>query len=224
MASFEQHVNVAVVFSGITLVPIYASSLIDMTQALILLTFGILGGVLPDLDSDSSKPVQIAFRILSIFVPLIILLSVGVELSLRVILSVWAVATILLNFVVFKIFLSITKHRGIFHTIPMGILFSQLLFIILNYSFSFSVFFSTVSALFLFIGFITHLVLDELFSINALGFRLKKSFGTALKLYDKNNIFGTILLYVSIFTIYYYFPFKNSIFVKLYISIEHLTC
>ena len=224
MASFEQHVNVAVIVSGVTLVPLYASSFVDMNHALILLAFGMLGGVLPDLDSDSSKPVQIAFRILSIFIPLMVLLSIGVKLSLSVILSVWAISTIVLNFIVFKFFLLITKHRGIFHTIPMGILFSQLLFIVLNHTFSFTVFFSTVSAVFLFMGFMTHLILDELFSINALGFRIKKSFGTALKLYDKNNIFGTMVLYLSIFILYYYFPFKNSIFIKLYTSVEHLTC
>lgn len=222
MAAFEQHVNVAVIVSGVALVPIYSSSLIDMNQALMLLVFGILGGVLPDLDSDTSKPIQITFRILAIFIPLAILLMIGVK-SLRMIFLIWASAGIILNFVVFKLFLLITNHRGIFHTIPMGILFSQLLFITLNHIFLFSIFFSTVSAVFLLAGFLIHLILDELFSINALGFRLKKSFGTALKLYDKNNIFGTILLYISIFIIYYYFPFKNSIFLKLYTSLEHLT-
>jgi len=222
VAAFEQHVNVAVIVSGVALVPIYSSSLIDMNQALMLLVFGILGGVLPDLDSDTSKPIQITFRILAIFIPLAILLMIGVK-SLRMIFLIWASAGIILNFVVFKLFLLITNHRGIFHTIPMGILFSQLLFITLNHIFLFSIFFSTVSAVFLLAGFLIHLILDELFSINALGFRLKKSFGTALKLYDKNNIFGTILLYISIFIIYYYFPFKNSIFLKLYTSLEHLT-
>lgn len=69
MASFEQHVNVAVIATGVTIVPFYSSGVVDTSQSLVLLAFGVFGGVLPDLDSDSSKPVQIAFRILSIFLP-----------------------------------------------------------------------------------------------------------------------------------------------------------
>ena len=53
MASFAQHVNTAVVISGITIAPLYSSSLIDINQSLALLFFGMIGGILPDIDLET---------------------------------------------------------------------------------------------------------------------------------------------------------------------------
>jgi hypothetical protein len=39
----------------------------------------------------------------------------------------------------------------------------------------------------LFIGFLTHLVLDEIYSVDVMDVHIKKSFGTALKLVDTRN-------------------------------------
>ena len=41
-----------------------------------------------------------------------------------------------------------------------------------------------LTGLFVLIGFITHLVLDEIYSVDIEGVSIKKSFGTALKLFD----------------------------------------
>ena len=50
MALFEQHVNIAVIATGITIAPLYSAGLIDTNQSIILLGLGLLGGILPDLD------------------------------------------------------------------------------------------------------------------------------------------------------------------------------
>lgn len=222
MAAFEQHVNIAVIASGVILVPLYSSLLIDMHQTLGLLTLGILGGILPDLDSENSRPIQISFRMLSIFLPFMVLLTLQGELSILKILISWGVLAFILNFVVFKTFVSITSHRGIFHSIPMGLAMAYLLFVFFHQVIHLSYFFSTLSAFFLFFGFLVHLVLDEIFSINALGLHIKKSFGTALKLYDKNNIFGSLTLYVAIAFMYYFYPFDTHIFSEIFNSVKHL--
>ena len=44
---------------------------------------------------------------------------------------------------------------------------------------------------FLFIGFLTHLILDEMYSVDVLGNHIKKSFGTAFKPFDKRNLVGS---------------------------------
>ena len=47
---------------------------------------------------------------------------------------------------------------------------------------------------FLFIGYLTHLILDEIYSVDVLGNRIKRSFGTAFKLFDRRNMTGSALM------------------------------
>ena len=48
----------------------------------------------------------------------------------------WVVACIGLE-VLFRVFFAFTVHRGIFHTIGMGILFSQIVILIFDYYFDY---------------------------------------------------------------------------------------
>jgi hypothetical protein len=50
---------------------------------------------------------------------------------------------------------------------------------------------------FLLIGFLTHLILDEMYSVDVLGNRIKKSFGTALKPIDMRNPAGSVAMVVA---------------------------
>jgi len=176
----------------------------------------MIGGVLPDLDSDSSKPVQIFFKILSIFLPLLVLLVVPEKLPILHMLGIWLVATFILKLLFTIFFLKMTTHRGIFHTIPMGLLFSQLLILLFHYIFMFDLLFSTIAGVFLFFGFVIHLILDELVSLNILGLKVKHSFGTALKMYDLNNIYGTLVLYIAVITLYFLMPLSNDIYTDIF--------
>ncbi len=206
MASFEYHVNIAVVTTGILITPIYSAQLLDVNQSLIILSIGLIGGLLPDLDSDNSKPIQIIFKMMSIFLPLLVLISIGENLPILYMIGLWILSTILLQILFFQLFLKLTVHRGIFHSIPMGVVFAQSTVLIFYYTLQQDLVFSTIAGIFLFVGFIVHLLLDELVSVNALGFRMKKSLGTAFKFYDKHNRFGTIALYFIILFLYFVMP------------------
>lgn len=206
MASFEQHVNGAVIGGGLLTVLLHSSTQITMEQSSIFLGLSILGGVLPDLDSDNSKPVDITFRILSIFLPLLFLLNLTSDFTIITFLIAWGLSTGLLYLAFKFLFLNLTVHRGIFHSIPMGVFFAQITILSLYYFVEVELYFATLCGLFLFIGFLIHLLLDELVSLNALGMSIKKSFGTALKLYDRNNKIGTIVLYGLILVQTYFIP------------------
>lgn len=212
MASFEQHVNVAVISSGVIVAPMHSAGLLDINQSLIALGLGLIGGILPDLDSDNSKPVQIAFKMLSIFIPLIIVLLIASNIAVLYMLILWLMSTLLLHLVLFKMFLSMTTHRGLIHTLPMGILFGELTALFAYGILDADAKFSLISGFFIFFGFMVHLSLDELFSVNALGLRMKKSFGTALKLYDKNNKTGSLILYASIVVLFIALPSKSGLY------------
>ncbi len=220
MASFEQHINGAVIATGIIIVPLHTASIIDITQSLIVLSLGIIGGVLPDLDSDNSKPIQIFFKIISIFLPLIIILSIPNNLSLLYLIAYWLISIFILRLTLFQLFISFTTHRGIFHSIPMGVVFAQITMLIFYKVFYFNITFSTIAGIFLLFGFLIHLLLDEFVSINVLGVRMKKSFGTAFKLYDRENLFGTLLLYTFIILFFYFIPIETNIFTDIYEAIR----
>lgn len=71
-------------------------------------------------------------------------------------------------------------------------------------------------------GFLIHLLLDEIYSIDLAGTRLKKSFGTAIKLYDKNNYFTSTLVYIILLVEILFLPplnhFINTILTLVDIS------
>ena len=221
MATFEQHVNVAVIATGVLIVPLHSSGILDVSQSIAVLGLGLIGGLLPDLDSDNSKPIQIVFKILSIFLPLLILLAIPVELSILKMIIAWVVASLVLHLTVFKLFLSLTVHRGIFHTIPMGILFGQLTTAMFYYVIGSDLTFSTIAGIFITFGFFIHLLLDEFISLNALGLRMKKSFGTAFKLYYKHNILGTAILYLLVVASYFVLQIDNDIFNNIYTILKN---
>lgn len=222
MASFEQHVNVTVIATGIVIAPLHTAGLLDINQSLVALGLGLVGGMLPDLDSNNSKPIQIVFKILSIFLPLLVLLAVFDDLSIAKMLIIWLGASLFLHLGVFKVFLSLTTHRGIFHSIPMGLLFAQLTTLIFHYILDITMTTSLISGFFIFFGFMTHLLLDEIFSVNALGLRMKKSFGTALKVYDKNNHMGSIVLYALVIILFFIIPIESELFINIFDTLKNV--
>ena len=215
MATFEQHINGAVIATGVAIVPLHNGGLLSVSESMIALALGIVGGILPDLDSENSKPIQIVFKILAIFLPLLVLLGLSLNLTILELLFVWIFSGFILHLTLFRFILSLTHHRGVFHTIPMGIFFAQITFYVLNNNFLYSLEFSTLAGLFLFYGFLIHLILDEIVSLNVFGIKLKHSFGSALKLYDRTNLLGTVLLYIMIILFFVIVPIENDIFVKI---------
>jgi hypothetical protein len=216
MASFEQHINGAVIASGVIIAPLHSAGLISIDGSFVMLFLGMVGGVLPDLDSDSSKPLQIAFKIISIFAPLLVLLHLGKEFPLLILIAIWILSSLLLHLILFRSFIALTRHRGIFHSIPMGILFAQLTIALFHFNLHYGVEFSTIAGFFLFYGFIIHLLLDEFVSLNALGLKVKHTLGSAFKLFDFKNWRGSLILYLLIAFFAYMVPVSLDIFEKMF--------
>jgi 4-amino-4-deoxy-L-arabinose transferase-like glycosyltransferase len=67
-------------------------------------------------------------------------------------------------------------------------------------------FVSWLIAFFVFLGFVLHLVLDELYSVDFMGYRLKRSFGTALKLFDFKERLSSAVIIVGIVVTWFFTP------------------
>jgi len=215
MASFEQHLNGAVIASGVIIVPLHSAGLLSVEGSFIMLFLGMIGGVLPDLDSDSSKPLQVVFKVISIFAPLLVLLTFKQSFPLVVMIAIWVLASLLLHLILFRSFIALTTHRGIIHSIPMGVLFAQLTTAFFLYNLHYELAFATLAGFFILYGYLVHLLLDEIVSLNALGLRVKHSIGSAFKLFDFKNWRGSIVLYLLIAFFAYKIPFYREIFVEI---------
>jgi hypothetical protein len=143
-----------------------------------------LGGILPDLDSDSGVPVREVFGLAAAAVPVLLFRRLhDWGLKIEQTLAVLGVVYLLIRYGGPKVFGRFTVHRGMFHSIPAMFIAGLVVFLLVHSD-------DLAVRLYLaggtMIGFLSHLVLDELSSINFMGFtvKLNKYAGSALKLFS----------------------------------------
>jgi membrane-bound metal-dependent hydrolase YbcI (DUF457 family) len=104
-------------------------------------------------------------------------------------------------------FKKLTKHRGMFHSIPAVCIAALIAFITLR-GMLHDEHSSVLIAIAVGVGYLSHLVLDEMYSsvsINGNPFRPRRSLGSALKLLSSSNVANAfaytllvILLYIAL--------------------------
>jgi hypothetical protein len=206
LANFKTHFNTGALASGILSTTFLSLDMISPVQSGIFLFLGTVGSILPDIDSNHSVPLRVGFQILAIVLSFLVLFKVGVEYSVVEMLILWGVTFIFIKQIVLRLFNRYTRHRGIFHSIPAGLLFGLMAVVVLYHVFEYHHFHAWLGGFFIFFGYIVHLVLDEIYSVDFSGKKIKKSFGTALKLYDKKSINSTLYIYASIAFVSLFLP------------------
>ena len=146
-----------------------------------------VGGMLPDIDSDSGIPFRESMGFAAAIVP-IMLLHRFRELGLNHEQIVLATSGMYLfvRFGLAKLLAKYTVHRGMFHSLPAAFIFAGVVFLL---SASGDLQIRYFKACGVFLGVMSHLILDEIYAVEWTGgrWRFKKSFGTALKLWGKNG-------------------------------------
>ncbi|MCA9041857.1 MAG: metal-dependent hydrolase [Planctomycetaceae bacterium] len=186
------------------------------TAAVILFGFtpeqGILSGILcwmsgmlPDVDSETGKPVQKIFGILAAVVPMMMMerfREVGTTQEQIILLAICTYTAIRYGFS--YILGKLSVHRGMKHSIPALFIAAQTVMLVYR---SDELAVKGLMGIAVAIGFLSHLLLDELYSVEFTGTRLKlnKAAGSALKFVGKNfypNIFTyTVLMFVTYLTL-----------------------
>jgi hypothetical protein len=140
--------------------------------------------MLPDLDSDNSVPVRESLAFAAAVVPMLLVdrfRHLGMTTDAIVLTA--AVMYVLIRFCFGAFLKSYTRHRGMFHSLPAAFIFAELTFLACDCPETWVRWFKAGAV---FIGFMSHLILDEIWAVQFSGGpRLKSSFGTALKLWDK---------------------------------------
>jgi len=206
MANFNTHLNVAFMASGTLSLTVYKAGLIDDSGFLMCVVLGTVGGLLPDLDSDNSTPIKLGFNIISFIFAFGLVMHWRSELSLLALMALWLAGYGFMRYVVFYIFTNMTVHRGVIHSVPymaiLGLGLTCLSYYVLQLPLTASWFYG----LFLFGGAMVHLLLDELYSVNLMGARMKRSSGTAMKFYQDKDRWWYLLLYVILALLVYFSP------------------
>jgi len=194
MAGFRTHLTGGLVVGGGSAAYAITAGFATPWQMLCVFSLGVLGGISPDLDSDTGRPIKLLFSLVSTLVAVIVTgILIYHESSLPVIFGsvVCSYVACLIFFFVCK---SLTVHRGIMHSVPFAVLLG--VFAALATS-SWGQTPSLFAGLTTFGGVIVHLILDELNSLGVhYGFipYLKSSFGTAMKFTGK-SLFLTVVVY-----------------------------
>lgn len=200
LANFKTHIWWGGILGIGVLVAGLLSSIISGAETMIWIFAAVLvGSFLPDLDVDEGVPFQILFGLLAAGLAGAVFLNFYQEgtRDLKVLILLPVLAFVIVRFVVGRIFERFTHHRGMFHSIPAAALAGILTCWALNF-FEINPRLCTFAGLAVGIGYLGHLVLDEIYStvnFHGLKFSPKKSLGSALKFWSSSRI-ATVFVYI----------------------------
>ena len=144
-----------------------------------------IAGIMPDLDSDHAVPARETLSFLAAVAPMLLFYRFHYEgLATENILLFGAPLYLLIRFG-FGQMLKVSVHRGMFHSLPAAVIAGLIAYCLCDTGVSTGRTFKAVGAV---IGYMIHLILDEIWAIEFSGvhIRLKKSFGTAMKFFGNS--------------------------------------
>ncbi len=143
-----------------------------------------VSGMLPDIDSPSSTPKRESMAFAAAVVPMLMLHRFQHwGMSHELIVLAGAAVYLLVRFGLSAFLKRYTIHRGMFHSLPAAVVFGELAYLLASGDDEKLRIYKAAAVS---IGYLSHLVLDEIYSVEwSHGLRLKSSFGTALKLFGE---------------------------------------
>lgn len=187
MAGFRMHVSTSTVL-GCGYAGVLALGYgVPVNTAILSGAMCGFAGMLPDLDSDFGVPLRETMAFTAATIPMM-LVSRFQTMGLGI--DAMALATVgmylFVRFGLTKMIRKFTVHRGMFHSIPTMLIFGGLAFLLCGGS---PLDLRCYKAGGVMGGFLSHLILDEIYAVEFHGgrWRLKKSFGTAMKLWGDNR-------------------------------------
>ncbi|MEX0937209.1 MAG: metal-dependent hydrolase [Pirellulales bacterium] len=186
MANFQTHVTTSTVLGvGYAGAGIVLNAPIDSA----LIAGGLCGisGMLPDVDSSSGRPIREIMNFAAAVVPMLMIERMRhLGLTPESMVLAGGIMYLLVRFVFADWLRRYTVHRGMFHSIPAALIFAELGFLVCGCD-NLQLRYYKAGAVFL--GVMSHLLLDEIYSLQMYRgrLRLKKSFGTALKFWGDST-------------------------------------
>lgn len=140
-----------------------------------------VAGMMPDLDSGPGIPLRESVAFAAAVVPMMMIHRLQqTGMPLEAIIVVGAAIYLAIRFGMSWVLKHYAIHRGMFHSLPAAAIAGQVTFLAFAAEEPLRRYFVSSAVV---LGFLTHLVLDEIWSVKLgmFGPKFKKSFGTALK-------------------------------------------
>jgi hypothetical protein len=205
MANFREHVTV----SGLLGLGYGAGATLALgftpVQGLLAGCLTGVGGMLPDLDSPRARPVQELFGVVAAVAPLLLVNRVMQALRLssdpETVMALIVCMYPLIKYGGALLIDLLSVHRGMFHSIPAMLIAGEAVYLAHP---NHHVPARLLMAGGVCVGFLSHLLLDELYSVHLKDKRLqlKRSSGTALKL-SGDKFAPNVLAYTLLATLTY---------------------
>jgi hypothetical protein len=194
MADFATHLGWGAVGAGLAASATYAADIVPAGDLITLTTAGLIGSVLPDIDLEKAVPSRLLFTGLGFLLAFVVLFNFKASYSVTELWIIWLAVFALIRFGAYHLFHRTAIHRGIFHSLLAALFFMVVTAVLLAYTVGREPIVAWMAGLFVFFGFVIHLALDEIYSVDFAGARIKRSFGSALKLYDSRSLSGSALM------------------------------
>jgi len=197
MANFPTHIAVGTVVSGALATATLAANVVAPENLVAVTLAGVLGSVLPDIDLKESRPSHAMFAGLAVFFSFAVLFSLQQTYSVVEMLILWLGTLVLVRYLGRSLFFHFSYHRGIWHSLLAAAFCGCLTAVVYSRLLGRNEGVAWLAAGFMVIGYLTHLVLDEIYSVDVMDTRIKASFGTALKFIDAKHLGQTSAMAVA---------------------------
>jgi membrane-bound metal-dependent hydrolase YbcI (DUF457 family) len=195
VAGFRTHITVSglcgVIYGGAAVQPMG----FHPDAAILAAGLTTAGGMLPDLDSDSGVPVRELFGLAAIICPLLLISRLEhMDLSRESVLAALLFGYAFIRYIVANLFKRFTVHRGMYHSIP-AMMIAGLCVYLAYHSPERNIRLMLAGGVM--IGFLSHLILDEIYSVDLRGvkIKLKASAGSAVK-FASTSLYATATCYL----------------------------
>lgn len=191
MAGFKTHIGTSTVLGIAYGSAAYVWYGVPVPTCLLAGGLCSVSGMLPDLDSGPGVPLRESVAFAAAVVPMLLIHRLQeMNMSPEMMVVIGAGVYLAIRFGLGRLLKSYTVHRGMFHSLPAAAIAGELGFLLAsNHDVRLRMFKASAVVL----GFMSHLILDEIWSIE---FKygvptFKKSFGTAIKLFG-DSLWGNI--------------------------------
>lgn len=194
MAGFQTHITVSTLLGAGYAAAGYANE-IPLSSCLVAGGLCSLAGMLPDLDSDSGVPVREVTALTAAVVPALMIPrfeQFGMDREQFVLAT--AIVYLGIRFGLGGLFKGYTVHRGMWHSLPAAAIAGLVAFLLVAGD---ELPIRLLKSVAVVLGFLSHLVLDELSSVQIRRgrLRIRHSLGTALKLWTTHSLWANVSTY-----------------------------
>lgn len=184
MANFTTHIGAGTVQAGILATVTLAADVVAPENLVAVTLAGVLGSVLPDIDLKDSRASKTMFAGLGVFSSFVVLFAFAEKFSVIELMIMWLGTLVAVRYGMHMLFHKLSVHRGVWHSLLAAVFWAAVTAGTFRYILGRHEGVAWLGAGFLFLGYVQHLLLDEIYSVDVMNRRIKSSFGTALKFYD----------------------------------------